>query len=311
MPDGRTIVFGNGAIVIGVADYRDGRGICYGRGEAVVAKATLVEPGRIELVDRKLVAGLTGLHGIDILPVATGELPAGTAFMTQDAGPQTVRGSGSVLPKSGYMSNLMAFDPAFGKVLGRLPLGRRSALALRFRDLEQPNGLAINRGGDIYAGDMAPASEVPGWTSVSPSAFFRIPHASIDRMMFGGPGSADAADRIITPGKTNGLPISHLDGSLLSVSCFPTEPVNGGIYRYVPDDFVRGRQPAPIIAGLGIIDRIRETQRGTIAASTPITSKVHLFPPDGRHLIVKLADGSNPVARPADINVCYPSCLEG
>lgn len=310
LPDGETVVFGNCAIVLGIPDYRGGRGITYGHGDAFVSQARLDGDGLI-LINRRLVENLTGTHGTDILHKATGRIPAGTAFITEGAGPQTVRGSGKVLAKSEYCTNLTAYDPVTGEVRGRIPLGSGSALAARFRDLEQPNGLAIGWNGDIYVSDMAPGAEVPGWEEVTAPAIYRIPHAAIDRVIAGGAGSADAVQRIPTPGKTNGLAISYLDGSLLSVSCSPDDPVGGGIFRYTPEDFERGRQPVPIIGGLGIIDGIGETRRGTIVASVPPTSEIHLFPSDGRHLIVRLEDGNHPVARPADVNVCYPKVLGG
>ncbi|MGH6633816.1 MAG: hypothetical protein ACREB0_10675, partial [Sphingopyxis sp.] len=278
LADGETIVFGNCTILLGIESYRAGRGITYAQGEAFISRARLAGRGDVPLLERRFIDGLTGTHGIDILPVATAKLTKGTAFITEAAGPQTVRGSGRILPKSAYQSNLAVFDPNAGILLGALPLGVGSAIAAKFSDLEQPNGLAFGANGDLYVSDMAPAAEVPGWDSVSPSAIYRIPHGAIDDLMAGKEGAADAVQRLLTPGKTNGLTRSWRDGSILSVSCSPNDPVAGGVYRYSLADFGSGQQPAPLIAGLGIIDGVGETRRGTFIASTPPTSEVHLFP---------------------------------
>ena len=311
LADGETIIFGNCTILLGIEDYRGGRGITYAQGEAFVSRARFAARGELILLERQFLGNLTGTHGTDILPVATVGLPAGTAFITEAAGPQTVRGTGRVLPKSDYLSNLTAFDPLSGQVRGTVPLGVGSAIAARFSDLEQPNGLAFGANGDLYVSDMAPASEVPGWNEVSPSAIYRIPHGAIDGLIAGDVDAAAGVQRLLTPGKTNGLSRSWRDGSILSVSCSPGDPAAGGIYRYAAADFESGRQPGPLISGLGIIDGVGETRRGTLVASTPPTSEVHLFPADGRHLILKLPDGSDPVVRPADINICYPRVLGG
>ena len=63
LADGETIIFGNCAIVIGIESYRGGRGITYGQGEAFVSQARLAERGALALVERKLIADLTGTHG--------------------------------------------------------------------------------------------------------------------------------------------------------------------------------------------------------------------------------------------------------
>lgn len=311
LPDGETIVFGNNVLVIGVERYRAGRGITYVRGEAHISRAKLRGRGQIDVEARDLIVGLTGTHGIDVLPVATARLPIGTLFVTEDAGPQIYRGTSEILPKSAYCTCLMAFDPATGAVLGRIPLGIGSAVADRFRDLEQPNGVAISAEGDLYVSDMAPGAEVPGFDVPSPSAIYRIPHGAIDALIAGEPGAANMVQCILTPGKTNGLAISKADGSLLAVSCSPNDPVAGGIFRLTLADFERGRQPAPEVGGLGIIDGIGETRRGTLVASLPVTGQLVLFTADGRHIVVKDEAGDNPNSMPADTNICYPKILAG
>lgn len=311
LPDGETIIFGNNVLVIGIDSYRAGRGITYVRGEAHISRARLLGRGRIDFEAPRLIDGLTGTHGVDVLPVATDKLPVGTLFITEDAGPQTYRGTGIILPKSDYCTCVMAFDPATGEVLGRIPLGVGSAVAKRFRDLEQPNGLAVSSEGDLYVSDMAPGAEVPGFDVPSPSAIYRIPHGAIDGLIAGEPGAADQVQCILTPGKTNGLSFSKADGSLLSVSCSPDDPVGGGIFRLKPADFERERQPAPEVGGLGIIDGVGETKRGTLVVSLPVSGELVLFTTDGRHIVVKDEEGANANSMPADINICYPKILGG
>ncbi len=107
----------------------------------------------------------------------------------------------------------------------------------------------------------------------------------------------------------NGITVSPVDGSTWFVSCSNHDPVQGGLYRLTQADFSAGSLPAPQVAGLGILDGIGVTRRGSVLASTPRSGELHLFTPEGEHRVLKL-DGENICRMVADFNVCYPSVLE-
>ena len=77
------------------------------------------------------------------------------------------------------------------------------------------------------------------------------------------------------------------------------------------EDWQTGLQPDPVISGLGILDGISVSRRGTIFASTPVTGEVHAFPTDGSHVVLRGPDAEKLARFPADINVCYPNVLGG
>jgi len=196
-------------------------------------------------------------------------------------------------------------------VLGHVPLGPDSALGRRFNGVDQPNGLGLTSNGDIVVGDIPNGNPVSQLPPPVPSAVYRIPHEAIDGLANGSEGAADTIQRIPMPGWVNGITFSKEDDSCWAVSCSLHDPAVGGIYQLAPDHFASGVQPAPVISGLGILDGVGVTRRGTIVASTPVSGEVHAFTRDGRHLVLRLADDQKIVRMPADFNVCYPRALAG
>jgi len=309
-PDGETLVFGNCAHVVGAPAYRSGRGIVYLRGKSFVTRARLDRRAGLVVDERTLIAGLTGTHGIEFVKRATPMLPAGAALLCEQAGPQMEPGADVTLPKDSYTTCILAFDPATGAILGRIPLGCGSELSRRFNDIEQPNGIAVTADGAIHVSDMAAGNHAAAWPPLVHSAIYRIAHEAIDNMIAGGAGSADAVERIVTPGFTNGLAVSNLDGALLAVSCSDQDPSAGAIHRIRAEDFAAGRQPAPDVGGLGVLDGGGETRRGTLIGSNPRTGDIHVFTQDGEHRVI-VTGGVKPVRAPADLNVCYPPAFGG
>ena len=68
--------------------------------------------------------------------------------------------------------------------------------------------------------------------------------------------------------------------------------------------------PEPSVTGLGVLDGVTFTKRGTLFVTNPRTGEIHMFTTDGAHKLIRL-DGEKPWRSPADINVCYPKALGG
>jgi hypothetical protein len=76
------------------------------------------------------------------------------------------------------------------------------------------------------------------------------------------------------------------------------------------EEFASGALPEPAVRGLGVLDGVAITRRGTVFVSNPRTAQIHAFLADGSHRLVQ--SDRRPLARnPADINVCYPTALQG
>jgi hypothetical protein len=311
LPDGQTFVFGNCTLMVGHPAYRQGKGIVYIKGAAFVSKARIASRTEVVLEKRELITGLTATLGCDILPRATKRFPAGTAFINEGANPITERGGTHIADRARTKPRIVAFDPVRGEVLGEIPLDVESDFAKHRNGIDQPNGLAITPGGDIIVGDIPNGNPVSQLPPPVPAAIYRIPHAAIDDIAERTEGGARSVQRVETPGFINGLTASKQDGSCWAVSCSSHDPVKGGLYRIEDNDFVTGRQPTATVAGLGILDGVGVTRRGTLLASTPLTGEIHAFGQDGSHQVIRIEGGEKTVRMPADFNVCYPNALSG
>lgn len=311
LPDGESFVFGNCAMMVGHPAYREGQGLVYLQGEAFISRARLNRSGSVALEERRLITGLTGTLGTDVLRVGTERFPAGTFFMAEGGNPITRPGAADLVTDPRQVrQRALAFDPLSGVELGSIPLWEGSEIAARFNALDQPNGLAIDSHGNLYVGDIPNGNPVAGAPPRGVSAVYRIPHEALDALASGTPGAADGVSRVVISGHVNGVTVSPLDDTCWSVSCSAHDPVQGGIYRLTDSDFATGKLPEPHVRGLGVLDGVGVTRRGTLLASNPRTSEIHAFTTDGVHHVVRL-DGEPVVRMPADFNVCYPAALAG
>jgi hypothetical protein len=262
--------------------------------------------GGVELVERRLVDKLTSTLGLDTLKVGTEQFPTGTAFVAEGANPITTVGGPSL--EAEFYPRLLAVDALSKRaVIGEIPLGPDSVIGRKFEGLDHPNGVAADRAGNLYVGDIANGG-LPGRLP----AIYRIPHAAIDGLAAGDEAAGEFVTRIEMPGHVNGLCASILDDTIWAVSCSVTCPVGGGIYQIAPVDFRLSQLPAPRVRGLGrgILDGVGLTRRGTLLASTPRDGGLHAFLPDGDHRLITTEAGPA-VSLAPDFNVCYPKALKG
>ena len=306
LEDGETFVFGNCRLDVGFEWFRDGAGLVYLAGEAFVSRARLSTAGEVSLEERVLLGGLTTTLGCDVIRVGGGALPRGTVVMAVGGKPVTGDGRGPA-PADPH---LLAFDPVSGDVLGRIGLGEGSPVAKRFEPLEMPNGLAVDPDGTIYVTDNPHTNPAPDPAAPSPStpAVYRIPAGAVRGLLGDDPAAATDVRRVEMPGFSNGTTASPVDGACWAVSCSPTDPARGGVYRLADEAFATGVQPPPFRRDLGVLDGVGVTRRGTVLAGNPLEGVIHAFKPDGGHAVVRgLPDG----VMPADFNVTYPRCLDG
>jgi len=295
-------------MMVGIPEFRAGKALVYLQGQAFISQARISASGDVTLQKRRLVEGLTGTLGCDILRVGTERFPAGTVFIEEGGNPVTK--DGTTLTRDTH-PRVFAFDPLSGEVRGEIPLWEGSAIGRKFNGLDQPNGIAIDAKGNLYVGDIPNSNPDPDPAAPPPvpPAVYMIPHGALDDLAAGNEGAAETVRRVVMPGYVNGLAVSPVDNSCFAVSCSPIDPVHGGIYNLTSSAFESGMQPDPLHRDLGILDGVGVTRRGTVLATNPLTSEITAFTIGGQRLSINL--GASAVAMPADMNVVYPTVLGG
>jgi len=310
LPDGEHVVFGNCAMTLGIASYRGGKALVYIEGEAFISLARFTAAGA-EVVNSRLITGQTGTLGLDILRRGTTAFPEGTVFQAAGGNPVVAPGEDRIADEPERLrSQALAYDPITGRILGCVPLWAGTPIADKFNAFDQPNGLAVNADGDLFVGDIPNGNPVDVLPPPVPSAVYRIPHASLDALSRCEPGSAADVQRILTPGFVNGVTVSPVDGLCWIVSCSSHDEAEGALYRLTDADWDAGVLPEPAIGGLGVLDGVCFTRRGTAFVTNPRTGEVIALLADGDHRVV-LGDGKPAARNPADINVCYPAHRNG
>jgi len=311
LPDGEHFVFGNCAMRVGVAAYRSGGGPVYLDGDAYVSLGRIDPDGIVSLVVEKMVEGLTGTLGCDVLTVATGKFAAGTVFMARGGCPLMKDGVDGIIEDPALLrSQVLAIDAQGRRLAGVLPLWEGTAFAACYNAFNQPNGLAINAKGDLFVGDIPHGNSSSVLPPPVPSAVYHIPHDAIDGVSENDPAAVARIRRVLTPGFVNGLTVSPVDGECWMVSCSSHDEAGGAVYRLTDAEFVRGTLPEPAVTGLGVLDGVTFTRRGTLFVTNPRTGEIHMFGTDGTHRLLRVG-GERAWRIPADINVCYPTALKG
>jgi hypothetical protein len=310
LPDGERFVFGNCAMTLGVQAYRAGAGLVYLDEQAFISVGRIGPDRSVSLVERRRISGLTATLGCDVVRRGSARFPVGTVFMAGGGNPVVRPGEQALIDPAQTHSQLLAFDPAITKVSGSIALWHGSPLAKRYNPIDQPNGLAVNAAGDLFFGDIPNGNPATVLPPPVPSAVYRIPCEAIDGLAAGDSAAATGVQRVLMPGFVNGVTVSPVDDSVWVVSCSSHDPAGGALYRLGKEDFASGVLPSPAIQGLGVLDGVSITRRGTVFVSNPRTGQTHALLADGSHRVVLGA--GKPLARnPADINVCYPAALRG
>lgn len=311
LDDGETIIFGNCTLTFGNPNHRGGKSLFYLRDQAYVSRARFTADG-LETTEPKLVPGLTGTLGVDVHRGGTTKLPAGTGMVACGGKPFATDATSPLGTDEEARQQVLFIDPMTGEVRGRIGLWAGSPIARALgHHVEMPNGLAAAPNGDIYVADNPNTNPESINPPPVPGCTYRIPFEAIDALLEDDEVAAQSVRAVAFEGWFNGCAASPTDNAAWSVSCCYEDPLNGAIFRISEDDFEASRLPEPFVTGLGILDGVAVSRRGTVMATNPLTKEVHVFPTDGTHCVLRVDGDLLPARNPADINVVYPKHMNG
>lgn len=301
--DGRHVFIGNAAEI---GDRAEGFG--WTEGEGYISKLRVTASGRLEMVEERLIEGLTAPLGMGVLPVATGMFPAGSIFVCIGAAPLVDSDGAVVTDGARLRTGVMAFD-ADGAVLGTIDMGSGSLIhEMNGAPVALTNALAFDDAGNLYVVD----TEFGGAQFEPPfegrGGIWKLPHESLDALAS---GSAPPAAPVFTaiPGNPDGVEVSPTDGMIYVNTVGPVagapDPADGGIYALKDVD---GALPAPFDSGLGALDGLDFTAGGTmlntqIKGDTPAGLVVNCPGQRAAVLEIEPSGSMTDLTGPADIAV--------
>ena len=144
--DGRTLFVSNSAR----ADY----GMVAGRG--AISRVSVAEDGTLKVTEPRLVDGLNAPIGVTLMPVAVGDLPAGT-LVAAVGGRWTMKDRTTrVTDPRERETGLIFFDPVTGARRGAVYLGSGSALdAAIGHGMADPSHVVFDGAGNCFVADVA------------------------------------------------------------------------------------------------------------------------------------------------------------
>src|SRR3954463_3471978 len=119
--DGKYVFISNAA-ELGMAD----KGFHWARKAAYVSKLEVQPDGSLNMVNEKLITGLTGAVGMAVSTVGTRKFPRGTIFLAEAGAPVAEADGTEIKDPHTLDPKIIAFN-AEGKILGAIKLGAGSA----------------------------------------------------------------------------------------------------------------------------------------------------------------------------------------
>jgi hypothetical protein len=160
------------------------------------------------------------------------------------------------------------FDPGSGKCLGKICLGMKSEFAkITGAPVMLVNALAFDLQGNLYIVDTGfghntyqPEFKYAGGT-------WKVPAESIDALA-AGEAPPSPPQFIPNPSWPDGVEVSPITGDIWINTVMPVidgvpDPYKGGMWALRDVDFVKGVQPDALYTGLGRLDGLDFTVRGT------------------------------------------------
>jgi sugar lactone lactonase YvrE len=239
--------------------------------EGYISKLAVQEDGTLEMVEEKLIAGLTGPLGMAVLPVATETFPEGTIFALSGSAPM-VDPEGQVITEPERLrTKISGFDPESGEVLGEIDTGQGSLFEeINGSPIVLSNAAGFDQDGNLYVADTGFGADQFDPPFEAKGGLWMIPHGSIDALA-AGESPDDGPKFIAIPGNPDGVEVSPLDGKIYVNTVGPVagapDPANGGIYALTRDDFTgeatsEGKLPPPVDQDLGALDGLDFTAGG-------------------------------------------------
>jgi sugar lactone lactonase YvrE len=261
--DGR-FVFVTNAAEIGANRAKD---FAFTEGAGYISKLEVLPAGELKMVNKQLIAGLTGPLGMGVLPVATRQFPAGTIFACVGSAPMRDSSGELITDPKRLRTQLLAFD-VDGKTLGALETGEGSIF-------QQTNGspillinaLSFDKSGNLYVADTGFGGGQFNPPFTGKGGLWMIPHGALDDLASGKtPGQKPVF--LAVPGHPDGVEVSPRDGKIYVNTVGPVagapDPAGGGIYALTVDDIKNGRLPDPVDRDLGALDGLAFTTGGTM-----------------------------------------------
>ena len=292
------------------------RGQAFGwtEGKGYISKLGVLQDGTLEMVDEKLIDGLTGPLGMAVLPAATETFPEGTVFVLSGAGAladpqgQVVKDPARLKPK------ITGFDPESGEVLGEIDTGPGSVFEeVNGSPLVFPNAAAFDQEGNLYVADTAFGAGQFEPPFEGKGGLWMIPHGAVDALAQG--QTPDEQPKFIAiPGNPDGVEVSPSDGRIYVNTVGPVagapDPANGGIYSLSLEDFAgqgETKLPPPADQGLGALDGLDFTAGGAMLNTQikpDVDAAIYVNCPGQQARKLEIQDGDQAeLSGPADLAV--------
>jgi hypothetical protein len=265
--------------------------------------------GTLKLTDRYFIKDLTGPLGMAVLNVDLGRFPRGTIFATAGSAPLALADGTPVTDPSRHKPKIIAFDPGSGEILGEIKLCANSVFAkISGGPVSLVNALAFDDAGNLYVIDTG-----FGYDTFKPpfkycGGTWKIPVESIVPLLEG-KDPPSQPQFIPNPSWPDGVEVSPDTGEVWINTVMPPmegveDPYKGGIWALRDADFQKGVEPDPLFTGLGRLDGLDFTVRGTCIqteiGNTP--NSVVVVPKGGTpHKLVLEPDVT--LSGPADVDI--------
>jgi hypothetical protein len=221
-----------------------------------ISKLAVQSDGSLQMVNEKLVIGLTGPLGMAVSHTATRRFPKGTIFVALADAPGANPDGTPVKDKADHDPKILAFNED-GYVLGEIKLGEGSAA---YKAAGVPatlsNALAFDKAGNLYLADTG----VAGGTFDPPIAtkgggIYLFPKSALDDLAEG--KDAKVSYLAVPDGGPDGIEVGP-DGMIhfntVGVAAGMKDPAEGGQYKVTKADIENGKLPAPFGKGFGALD---------------------------------------------------------
>jgi hypothetical protein len=231
-----------------------------------ISKLKIGPGGSLTLIDRVFVKDLTGPLGMACANKSTGKFPRGSIYATAGSGPMSLADGTPITDQSRHKPMVLIFDPGSGKCLGKISLCMKSAFAkITGAPVMLVNALAFDKAGNLYIVDTGfghdtykPAFKYAGGT-------WKVPAESIDALA-AGETPPSPPQFIPNPSWPDGVEVSPITGEIWINTVMPpmdSDPYKGAMWALRDVDFIRGTQPDALYTGLGRLDGLDFTVRGT------------------------------------------------
>jgi len=281
------------------------KGFHWARKAAYISKLEVQPDGSLDMVNEKLITGLTGAVGMAVSTVGTRKFPRGTIFLCQATAPLAEPDGTEVKDPSMIDPRIIAFNTD-GKILGSIKLGEGSAAAKASGVVSTlPNALAFDGSGNLYlaetgigGGSFTPPIPTKG------GGVYLFPASSLDALAEG--RDAPISYVAVPEGGPDGIEVAP-DGMIhfntVGQAAGLKDPAEGGMYKIKKADLMAGKLPEPFNRGLGALDGLDFAGANRLDTEIKNTSSVVVTPLSGTTSYMLTYDQEIKFAGPADIAV--------